>query len=163
MHLFQRCPIRWILRQKTFIGVWRQRTIKTRSGHFYRRELQNLKVFNKCWLLAQSMSRKLAWISENAIDAITYFSSARQKNKTLSRLLQNLSERSYGVVKCKKGRLLLNKLRSPHAASAAEHFFVDEPETLNWIDGFDDGRQMGQKCYLGVHAGVIYFYTFRRA
>ena len=86
------------------------------------------------------MSRKLAWISENAIDAITYFSSARQKNKTLSRLLQNLSERSYGVVKCKKGRLLLNKLRSPHAASAAEHFFVDEPETLNWIDGFDDGQ-----------------------
>ena len=76
------------------------------------------------------MSRKLARISEFVVDAITYFSNARQKNKTLSRLMKCLSERSYGVINCSKGQLLFDKLRCPDAASAAEHFFIDERETL---------------------------------
>ena len=48
------------------------------------------------------MSRKLASISEFVVDALTYFSSARQKSKTLARLMKGLSERSYGVIKCNK-------------------------------------------------------------
>ena len=95
------------------------------------------------------MSKKLASISEFVVDAITYFSSARQKSKTLARLMKGLSERSYGVINCSKGQLLLDKLRSPHAASAAEHFFIDEPETLEWIDGFEDGQ-----TFFDIGAGV---------
>ena len=94
------------------------------------------------------MSRKLASISEFVVDAITYFSSARQKSKTLARLMKGLSERSYGVIKCNRAASL-NKLRSPHAASAAEHFFIDEPETLKWIDGFEDGQ-----TFFDIGAGI---------
>ena len=102
------------------------------------------------------MSRKLASISEFVVDAITYFSSARQKSKTLARLMKGLSERSYGVIKCNKGQLLLDKLRSPHAASAAEHFFVDEPETLKWIDGFENGQTFFD---IGAGVGVYSLYA----
>ncbi len=102
------------------------------------------------------MSRKLARISEFVVDAITYFSNARQKSKTLSRLMKGLSERSYGVINCSKGQLLLDKLRSPHAASAAEHFFIDEPETLEWIDGFEDGQTFFD---IGAGVGVYSLYA----
>mgnify|MGYP001376255354 CR=1 FL=1 len=95
------------------------------------------------------MSRKLAAISEIAVHAITFFSSSRQKNKTLARVLKKLSEKSYASVACRNGRLKFNQLKSPHAASAVEHFFKDEPETLSWIDTFDEGQ-----TFFDVGAGL---------
>lgn len=95
------------------------------------------------------MSRKLASLAELMVKIIIIFSNNRQKNKIVSRLINNLSQGTFTAINCKKGKLWFNQLKSPHVASAVGHFFGDEPETLSWIDTFEDGQ-----TFFDVGAGI---------
>ncbi|MEC9247952.1 MAG: FkbM family methyltransferase [Pseudomonadota bacterium] len=95
------------------------------------------------------MSRKLAGLAELIVKVITIFSNNRQKSKIISRLINKLSQATFTTVNCRKGKLRFNQLKSPHVASAVGHFFEDEPETLKWIDSFEDGQ-----TFFDIGAGI---------
>lgn len=95
------------------------------------------------------MSRKLASLCNVAISAITFFSNERQKKKVEAWLYQSLSSRSLVDIECKEGSLKLNVLASPHAANTAINFFKDEPETIQWINSFEEGD-----VFYDIGAGV---------
>ena len=85
------------------------------------------------------MSRKVANILEKLINGFGILQSKRQRQRTISRLVEKLTNDDLAVIETSLGRLKVNKNRSPHVASAAYHFFKDEPETLEWIGTMKSG------------------------
>ena len=80
------------------------------------------------------MSRKVANIIEKIINIFGVLQSKRQRQRTVSRLVEKLTRDDLAVIETPLGVMKVNKSRSPHVASAAYHFFKDEPETLAWIE-----------------------------
>ena len=60
------------------------------------------------------------------------------------------------VIETSLGVLKVNKSRSPHVASAAYHFFKDEPETLEWIETMRPGDIFYD---VGAASGIYSLYT----
>ena len=85
------------------------------------------------------MSRKIANIIEKLINVFGVVQSKRQRQRTISRLVEKLTQDDLAVIETPLGVLKVNKSRSPHVASAAYHFFKDEPETLEWIETMRPG------------------------
>lgn len=74
----------------------------------------------------------------------------------MSRLVERLTKNNLAIINTKRGTLKINKNRSPYVASAAHHFFKDEPETLEWIETLGAG---GVFYDIGAATGIYSLYA----
>ena len=102
------------------------------------------------------MSRKVANFLESLIDLTGLILSKRQKQRTVSRLVDKLTKDNLAEIETERGILRINKNRSPYVASAAYHFFRDEPETLEWIRTMKSGDVFYD---IGAASGVYSLYA----
>ena len=102
------------------------------------------------------MSRKIASIIEKLVNVLGLVQSKRQKQRTISRLVEKLTKDNLAVIDAPLGVLKVNKSRSPHVASAAYHFFKDEPETLEWIETMEPGNIFYD---VGAASGIYSLYV----
>ncbi len=102
------------------------------------------------------MSRKIASIIEKLVNVLGLVQSKRQKQRTISRLVEKLTKDNLAVIDAPLGVLKVNKSRSPHVASAAYHFFKDEPETLEWIETMEPGNIFYD---VGAASGIYSLYA----
>ena len=102
------------------------------------------------------MSNTVARFLENIISAVTLPMSNRQRNRVVARLINRLEKNSLVQVNTSRGNLNLYALKSGITASAIDRFFVDEPETLSWIDSFSPGSTFWD---IGANIGLYSLYA----
>ncbi len=82
------------------------------------------------------VSRSIATFVTRVVRGLLLPLSARQRKRVTARVIDNLLRDNLASIQTSRGSLRLVQLRSAFAASAAERFLVDEPETLTWINSF---------------------------
>ncbi len=97
-----------------------------------------------------------AALSLALVRGVTAPMSARQRNRTVARLIESLESDSIAVIDCPRGQLRMHALRSAHCASTVARFFSDEPETLAYIDTFADGAVF---LDVGANIGIYTLYA----
>lgn len=102
------------------------------------------------------MSRTIASALLGMMRGATAPLSARQRSRVSARVIEGLERGGTAHLDTPRGALRMLRLRSAHCASAAEHFFTDEPETLAWIDGFKDGDVL---LDVGANIGAYTLYA----
>lgn len=102
------------------------------------------------------MSRSFAALAGALVRGVTAPLSARQKSRTVARVIERLERDSLASIACPRGTVRMHALRSAHCASTVARFFTDEPETLAWIDGFADG---GVFLDVGANVGLYTLYA----
>ena len=98
-----------------------------------------------------AMSRTFAALAGALVRGVTAPLSARQRKRTLARLIESLARESVAVIECARGPIRMHELRSAHAASTVARFFSDEPETLAWIDTFAGGVFLDVGANIGIY------------
>lgn len=88
---------------------------------------------------AVSVSRSIAKALYSLDKALVFFLGARQRSRIFSRINENIERDSIKTVTTDRGELRFNHLASAYVASGIERFHDDEPETLQWINSFQDG------------------------
>jgi FkbM family methyltransferase len=84
------------------------------------------------------MSRTIAAALARRVRVVVSPFSRRQQFRISARVIDGIQKRSIAAIDTRWGELKMFRLRSAHCANAAERFFTDEPETLDWIDGFEN-------------------------
>ena len=84
---------------------------------------------------------------------------ARRRAMTLSRLAERLEAAQTHEIETKHGPILALTLRGPHLAAAAVGFEQEEPELLEWIDGFEAGSTLWD---VGAATGLFAIYAAKR-
>jgi FkbM family methyltransferase len=85
------------------------------------------------------MSRTIAAALVRLVRVAVSPFSRRQQCRISAGVIDGIQKRNIAAIDTRWGELKMLRLRSAHCANAAERFFTDEPETLDWIDGFDNG------------------------
>lgn len=80
------------------------------------------------------MSKGLAKTLDGFLQLATAPLSARQRDKTIASLSEQICARQTATINTRYGPLQFQALRSGYTASAVSRFFDDEPDTLGWID-----------------------------
>jgi FkbM family methyltransferase len=78
---------------------------------------------------------------------------------TLSRLVERLDHAQTHLIETRHGQIRALTLRGPHLAAAAVGFAEEEPELLDWIDGFEPGATLWD---VGAATGLFAIYAARR-
>ena len=102
------------------------------------------------------MSRNIARILTVLVNAALSPMSARQRKRTIARVIDGLMNEDLATVDTRHGPLRFRQLRSAFTASAVERFHSDEPETLIWIDDFKPGEVFWD---IGSSIGVYALYA----
>lgn len=102
------------------------------------------------------MSRSIARFVTALVNTTLAPLSARQRKRTLARVIEGLMSSDLARVDTRHGPLRFRQLRSAFTASAVERFHTDEPETLAWIDGFSAGDTFWD---IGASIGVYSLYA----
>lgn len=106
------------------------------------------------------MSRTTAKAFIGLLDAATALMPPRQRDKTVSRVLATLGDRSARPLTTRRGVLKLLPLRGPYVASSVVNFETDEPETLSWIEEYvQDGQTLWD---IGACVGLYSLYAALR-
>lgn len=106
------------------------------------------------------MSRTAAKAFVGILDAATALMDPRQREKTISRILVTLGDRSTRPLDTRRGVMKLQALRGPYVASSVVNFETDEPETLYWIEEY---VQSGQTLWdIGACVGLYSLYAAMR-
>jgi FkbM family methyltransferase len=84
------------------------------------------------------------------------FLSHRQRDRVLSRIDENIQRDSIRTIETNRGALRFKHLASAYVASGVERFHDDEPETLQWLDGFQDGELFWD---IGANVGLYSLYA----
>ena len=102
------------------------------------------------------MSNTISKFIDGMISSITLPLSTRQRKRVIARVINRLEQKSLSEVSTSKGKLHFYSLKSGFTASAVERFHEDEPETLSWIDSFDEGEIFWD---IGANIGVYSLYA----
>ncbi len=104
------------------------------------------------------MSKKLATVLKGIIDVATLPMNERQRNKTLGSLMSAINRKGTTTVSLPKGDIKFFSLRGSGIASAVITYGQgkDEPETMEWIDGFKDGDTLWD---IGASIGLYALYA----
>ena len=102
------------------------------------------------------MSRGVAKVAINIINVLTLPFTSRQKKRIVARTIAELEKGSLRSVSTNNGELKFLALKSAFVASAVERFHIDEPETLEWIDGFNKGETFWD---VGANIGLYSLYA----
>lgn len=102
------------------------------------------------------MSRTIARFVTALVSTTLAPLSARQRKRTVARVIDSLTREDLAIVTTRHGPLRFRQLRSAFTASAVERFHSDEPETLAWIDGFNAGDTFWD---IGASIGVYALYA----
>lgn len=102
------------------------------------------------------MSRSIARFVTALVNTTLAPLSARQRKRTIARVIDDLMNGDLATVATRHGPLRFRQLRSAFTASAVERFHTDEPETLAWIDGFAAGDVFWD---IGASIGVYSLYA----
>ena len=107
------------------------------------------------------MSRTATHIILGLIDLVNALQPARLRGKTVANLMQALESRGARLIQTARGPLRFLTSRGRHVAGATDTFFVNEPETLDWIDAikpgevlWDIGAAFGQFALYAGKGGV---------
>src|ERR1700722_2160593 len=106
------------------------------------------------------MSRSIARALDAIIGAVTAPLSRTRGAMTIARLMERLDARSATVIQTARGPLKVLPHRGPHLAAAALDFDNEEPETLAWIDTFQDGETLWD---VGAATGLLSMYAALKA
>lgn len=102
------------------------------------------------------MSRSIARVVTALVHTVLAPLSARQRKRTIARVVDRLTSEDLATVDTRHGPLRFRQLRSAFTASAVERFHSDEPETLAWIDTFTAGDVFWD---IGASIGVYSLYA----
>lgn len=103
------------------------------------------------------MSRTLAKVLGSAIDVAIMPLGRRQREKTMGRLAEGISQRGMREVQTKRGSLKFYALRGAHTASAVARFGQDEPETIEWLETH---VKPGERLWdIGANIGLYSLYA----
>lgn len=102
------------------------------------------------------MSRSFAKFLSGTVTTLTSPLSQRQQRRTIARTIEQLNANSVNVLSTKHGELKLYGLKSGYAASAAERFHTDEPETLAFIENINEGDTLWD---IGANIGLYSLYA----
>lgn len=102
--------------------------------------------------MSRSLARFLAALVRTTLAPL----SARQRKRTIARVIAQLTAEDLATVETRHGPLRFRQLRSAFTASAVERFHTDEPETLAWIDGFAANEVFWD---IGASIGVYALYA----
>jgi FkbM family methyltransferase len=105
------------------------------------------------------MSRSIAHGLYRLVGLLTIGMKPARRAQTVSRLMIRLDAESAHTIETRHGPILTLPLRGPHLAAAAIGFDREEPELLDWIDGFADGETLWD---VGAAAGLFAMYAARR-
>jgi FkbM family methyltransferase len=102
------------------------------------------------------MSRSIARAISGVVRFLVRPLGARQRNRVLARVIDELQRDELATVMTGRGTLRFRQLSSPFAASLVARFHQDEPETLAWIDGFAPGEILWD---IGANIGLYSLYA----
>lgn len=105
------------------------------------------------------MSRSIARMLHGAVNLLTAPQSPTRRAMTLSRLAERLDQAQTHRIETRHGPIQALTLRGPHLAAAAVGFEGEEPELLEWIDGFAAGSTLWD---VGAATGLFAIYAARR-
>ena len=105
------------------------------------------------------MSRSMARLLHGAVNLLTAPQSPTRRAMTLSRLAERLDEAQALSIPTKYGPIRALTLRGPHLAAAAAGFADEEPELLEWIDGFEPGSTLWD---VGAATGLFAIYAAKK-
>ncbi len=105
------------------------------------------------------MSRSMARLLHGAVNLLTAPQSAIRRAMTLARLAERLDGAQALSIPTKYGPIRALTLRGPHLAAAAVGFAGEEPELLEWIDGFEAGSTLWD---VGAATGLFAIYAAKK-